>query len=298
MRLSSVLRGVTALLGIAAIGIVAAILESPAELSSAGGGGAMGGQTGTARSLGLPHVPFLELLVLVVAILIAGLCALYVITNPLENILVVAGICTGVAVLLGILLLSSNLLEPQSVGPPSPAEPESQTPEIDGSDGPGGSDLNFLVFSVILIGTWFLVFALSLLFTRSPAAAEDSQPRDEEPDVRGDTPAAVGEAAGEAATKIANADDADLENQIYRAWLEMIELLPVEASRSTTPREFAAAAVDAGLDRDDVEELTELFESVRYGAAETTADREERAVQTLRRFESTYAPDGEVEVTS
>jgi hypothetical protein len=42
---------------------------------------------------------------------------------------------------------------------------------------------------------------------------------------------------------------------------------------------------------DDVRELTRLFERVRYGGESATAAREERAVQVLRRIESTYGEE-------
>ena len=55
-----------------------------------------------------------------------------------------------------------------------------------------------------------------------------------------------------------------------------------------TPGEFAAAAVDAGIDREDVVELTGLFERVRYGSEAATADREARALDALRRIDDQY----------
>jgi hypothetical protein len=43
------------------------------------------------------------------------------------------------------------------------------------------------------------------------------------------------------------------------------------------------------MDRGDVAELTRLFETIRYGGATPTEERERRAVEALRRIESTYA---------
>lgn len=99
--------------------------------------------------------------------------------------------------------------------------------------------------------------------------------------------AAIGSAAGEAADRIE--DDAGLANEVYRAWAEMAEPLPVDHPETSTPAEFADAATDAGIRPDDVEELTGLFEEVRYGAAEATAERERRAVDALRRIERHYS---------
>ena len=101
----------------------------------------------------------------------------------------------------------------------------------------------------------------------------------------------VGLRAGEAADRLES--DADLENEVYRAWREMTGALAVDNPRSTTPAEFADAAVDAGMARDDVASLTEAFEAVRYGGAEATPEREAAAVAALRRIEEAYA-DGDV----
>jgi len=97
---------------------------------------------------------------------------------------------------------------------------------------------------------------------------------------------AVADAAGRAADRLDAADD--LENAVYRSWHEMTAHLDVERPDASTPAEFADAAVDAGMDRDDVAELTRLFEAVRYGDAPATAERAERATAALRRIERTY----------
>lgn len=102
---------------------------------------------------------------------------------------------------------------------------------------------------------------------------------------------AVGRAAGAAADRIAG--EADAENEVYRAWAEMTEYLAVDGPESSTPAEFAEAAIDAGMAPDDVRELTELFEAVRYGTEEATADRESRAIAALRRIEAGYAEGDE-----
>jgi len=72
----------------------------------------------------------------------------------------------------------------------------------------------------------------------------------------------------------------------------MTDHLEVRDPTSSTPAEFATAAVEAGMAREHVDELTELFEAVRYGGADVTEDRERRAVEALRRIEATYAGDG------
>ncbi|MBV0923852.1 DUF4129 domain-containing protein [Halomicroarcula limicola] len=99
-------------------------------------------------------------------------------------------------------------------------------------------------------------------------------------------PTALGEAAGRAADRIA--DDAPLDNVVYRAWREMTDALDVPDPETSTPGEFQAAAVDAGMDSEDVAVLTDLFETVRYGDQPATEERERRAERALRNVERTY----------
>lgn len=99
--------------------------------------------------------------------------------------------------------------------------------------------------------------------------------------------AAVGRAAGRAADRLEAA--AAVDNEVYRAWLEMTELLDVDDPATSTPGEFAAAAVEAGLGRADIDELTRLFEDVRYGDRVASAASERRAIAVFRRIEARYA---------
>lgn len=96
----------------------------------------------------------------------------------------------------------------------------------------------------------------------------------------------VAEAAGRAADDLA---ERDLSNVVYRAWRDMTTALDVGDPVTTTPAEFADAAVAAGLAEADVRTLTDLFREVRYGDEPVTEARERRARETLRRIEETYA---------
>lgn len=102
-------------------------------------------------------------------------------------------------------------------------------------------------------------------------------------------PAGIGAVAGVAADRLEN--DADVENAVYQAWVEMTRHLDVDSPRSSTPAEFAAAAVDAGMAQEDVTELTDLFESVRYGGQEPSETEERRAIEALRNIEETYSEE-------
>ena len=156
--------------------------------------------------------------------------------------------------------------------------------------GAGGVSAPTALFGVLLFLA--LVGSLALLVTSS--GDSESDPDDgsaDESDAEADA-AAVGRVAGEAADRIEDAD-VDVDNEIYRAWVAMTDHLRVATPRSSTPAEFAEAAVDAGMNPDDVAELTALFEAVRYGDAEPTAERESRAVAALRRIEAAYADENE-----
>ncbi|QLG63868.1 DUF4129 domain-containing protein [Halorarum salinum] len=134
-----------------------------------------------------------------------------------------------------------------------------------------------------------LLGCVALLFVST--GDDEEEPADEEPDLPPpDRRAALGAAAGAAADRLEA--DSDLENEVYRAWSEMTGRLDVENPAAATPAEFAAAAVEAGMDRGDVTELTAVFEEVRYGGAEPTPEREARAVDALRHIEARYADGG------
>jgi len=99
----------------------------------------------------------------------------------------------------------------------------------------------------------------------------------------------IGAAAGDAADELE--EDAELENAVYEAWAEMASTLSVDDPETSTPAEFARAARAAGIRQADVDELTALFEEVRYGTAEVTPRREQRAIDALRRIERHYADE-------
>lgn len=129
---------------------------------------------------------------------------------------------------------------------------------------------------------------LLTLTTRGPDEPHETVA--DEPDTAG---TALARAAGRAADRIAAAN-VPVDNAVYRAWLDMTGLLDIENPETTPPRDFAAAAIEAGLDEDDVAELTELFTDVRYGG-KPAEEREGRAVEVLRRIEQTYREDADEE---
>ncbi|WP_323674803.1 DUF4129 domain-containing protein [Halorubellus sp. PRR65] len=160
-----------------------------------------------------------------------------------------------------------------------------------GTDGEQTRDLPLALVAVVAVVAVAAVGAV--LVTRGETDDDDPFEALEEADEHADDELVdvdeFAAAAGRAADRIEDTDDVD--NEIYRAWVEMTEHLDVDHPESSTPGEFAAAAVDAGIDRDDVVELTELFERVRYGHTAATSDREARALDALRRIDSQYGGD-------
>ena len=147
------------------------------------------------------------------------------------------------------------------------------------------SDPSFLLG--VLLALAIAAAVLLLVFASGDTDAPVPDAEDEEPEPEPDV-AAVGRAAGRAADRIDDGEDG-FENDVYRAWVEMTDHLAVAHPESSTPAEFADAAVEAGMDAADVRELTTLFEEARYGDYAVTDERESRAVAALRRIESQYA---------
>jgi hypothetical protein len=168
-------------------------------------------------------------------------------------------------------------------------------PEVNNETQPheesGGSSGTESVFTppTVLAALGVVVVLLAVVAFR---ATGDDEPPETPPieavtdDADEEVLGALGDVAGEAADRI---DDAvDVDNEVYRAWGEMTTYLDVDNPESSTPAEFAAAAEAVGMDDAHVTELTDLFREVRYGGADATEDREQRAVDALRDIESTY----------
>ena len=152
--------------------------------------------------------------------------------------------------------------------------------------GEGAASTPELLFALVVVAA--LVASVAVLLVaggddepdvgESAAGSDDDEP--DEPDLR-----AVGRVAGEAADRI---ERSDADNEVYRAWRDMTEALDVDRPASSTPAEFAAAAVAAGVDEEPVADLTAVFERVRYGGEEATDERERRATAALRRIEERH----------
>jgi len=197
---------------------------------------------------------------------------------------------TALVGVIGLMLVAAMLAPPLEFQGELQEENESALVEYNetqseeqGDSSPSGT---FLLVLAGFVGALLLSLGLVLRWPRGGGEADNPVDPESEPDT-----AALGEIAGRAADRIEEGSPGDGENEVYRAWREMTTRLDIENPETTTPREFQQASVDAGMAPDDVRELTRLFERVRYGGESATTDREERAVQVLRRIESTYGEE-------
>jgi hypothetical protein len=154
-----------------------------------------------------------------------------------------------------------------------------------GTDSSVSTDPSSIAVVLILVGCLLLVGLVAVVRGSDTDVVDEAEAEDD-PET---TTAAVGRAAGRAADRIEETTEVD--NEIFRAWSEMARLVEISDPDTKTPSEFETAAVDVGMDPDDVRELTRLFEQVRYGTDEPTAADEQEAVDLFRRIEATYRED-------
>ncbi len=289
-----------ALLAVLAISVAAATIDEP-------GGGSGGFGAGDTGSAGIGSEPFAidfspddptstsppgwlvewfgRLLFLLFAV--ASLYTLYQFyrQHGLRGIATVAGIGVVLAGFLYLLLQSGGGGDGLNRGGGS----ANNTSLIPAGGVPGGSEAAVPATDppTVLAALFCLaLLAAGLVLVRATGDDEFTPEPDPLPD-EGTDVQAVGRVAGEAADRIARGAVTD--NEVYRAWREMTGHLDVANPQSSTPNEFAAAAVDAGMAREDVEALTELFEAVRYGGAAVTEEREQAALDALRNIEAGFA---------
>lgn len=285
-----------AVLAIVAVAVVAATIESTVipeasgpEGSDGSGGGGDGGlvpppQPGPSPGETL-QIPFLTEILTVLAVLV-GLAVLVYLYKYWRTALITL---IAIAAVLGALyLLVTFLASPGQPSMPPMMEPGNGSLFGGGGGGDTGpTDQPSLPSILLLLVLLVALVALIIAYLKTTPAQDDTVP--EKPNESDIEATAVGEAAGRAADRLEQ--DTNVENEVYRAWREMTDLLDVPNPETSTPEEFATAAVEAGMGRDDVRELTRLFEDVRYGNSAPSAEREQRAIRIFRRIEDQYTED-------
>ncbi|AFZ73706.1 DUF4129 domain-containing protein [Natronobacterium gregoryi] len=302
-RFPTVARLIAAIGGVAAIALAAATVDSPVEFGGSGGAGTGDGSgTGLAdqppadrpvETVDVP--PFLEYLVYALLIFVTIVVVWYLLTHRRDALRVLA-----LCLLVALFVFAVVQVAPELFPPEETVEEPGSALAGGGDDGFGTGDGDAVaaepIVAFLVVVTVIVVGGL-LISRHDGSETADGEPAADaaEPDERGASAAAVGSAAGRAADRLSDATDID--NEIYRAWREMTRPLEVDRPESSTPREFAQAAIDVGLERDHVEELTRLFEDVRYGHEEPTPEMERRATTVLREIELVYAEsDGDATV--
>ncbi|MFB6205811.1 MAG: DUF4129 domain-containing protein [Haloglomus sp.] len=305
MNREQVASGLLALLAVLALGGVAATLDAPVNGGSPGTGEGEG-TGGTADPVALgggfepvdpPQVdlPDWLLALLGAAVLLGTAYGCYELYREYDARQLLGAVVAGAVVVLGLYLFLSLLGESDNTPGPGFRQGDPIPPSGGGSGGSGGP-ADAVARSVDPPAALLAVLGLVLLGAVAVIirASGDHQTDLDAPAPSNDSPeadvAAVAAAAGRAADRIET--ETDIENAVFRAWHEMTADLPVDDPATTTPSEFADAAVAAGMDRADVTELTRLFEEVRYGDAPVTDERATRATAALRRIERAYG-DGE-----
>lgn len=279
------------------LALAATTIDGPQSASSGYGDGSGAGMGNGSEAGGLPSeivdpvgppIPAWVFDVLSAILLISLLMGIYRLikewdTEYLQTLLAIFGV---VLLLLVIVMLFGSSGEPGGFG-------DSGGGGVIGSeqDEPSRQPINapMALLGVFGLVALALIVVIGKLSSTSPPLGATVYGAEETEDEDDDSVEEIAEAAARAADSIE--DDQTVENAVYRAWQEMTAALAVERPETTTPEEFATAAVDAGMAPDDVEELTWLFEEIRYGNAPATDERERRARQALRRIETTYGGD-------
>ena len=280
-----------AVFGVLAVTITAATLPSAYQPKRSGSGGS--GTTGVGDGSGAPsapspvdppdaviEIPFLTELATLFVLVVALVALRYLYRNRRRAFR--AAVVVIAVALVASLLSQFFSPDPATVEPPSIA-PQTGNSSSGGASGETVTDPPLLPVVLVLALTAAVLGTAVAVRRRSPAAPDSSS----DDDLDASEVAAVGRAAGRAADRIEEGDDVD--NEVYRAWREMTSLLDVSRPETHTAGEFEAAAVEAGMEPADVRELTDLFETVRYGGYEPEPTDERRAVELLRRIEERYS---------
>lgn len=278
-------------LGIIAVALAGAAIEDPrSERPPGEGEGAAGGGGGMPLPdpVESPTVPFLpELLFgLFGLFLIVGL--VYLLYSYREAApMLLAIVAMAVIVALFLRFASFDFPEGMMRAPPENATSLPGTGGGDRTDPEG--EVQWLPIALVLGAFWLVVLAAAAV-TLGGRHRGTSLGTAEEPDPSGEKGRRVrqdlGAAAERAADRIVATDG--YENEIYRAWDEMTNLLDVSSPRTATPGDFARQAIAQGMHPADVRDLTRLFEEVRYGDRPPTSEREAEAVTLLRRIAERY----------
>lgn len=284
-------------LAVVVVGVAAATLgdTTTRRPASGSGGDAVGTGGGGGGSAATDVVTTTEPLPVftVLAVLAVVVLAVLAVKLPRETLWEVVRMLAMAALVVGLLWAFFATFGVGQLPEPAASDvPLRGAGDGSGAPGPGGGEggapvpapTAVGVLAAALVGLGLLAVALR----RADGVLDDGNGEGDGEE----TLAAVGRSAGRAADRIEDLG-APVDNQVYAAWKEMTGHLDVRDHVARTPGEFREAARAAGMETGDVDALTELFESVRYGGAPPTDERETRAADALRRIERRYAREGD-----
>lgn len=298
MNRDTLLALAVAALGVLLVGIAATTLEDRRQEEQAGGPSGEG-DGGGAPEQPVPEIyetteiPYVAeaLMVLLGIFLIIGIVYMAIHYRKTFHLFLMLA---GIAIFVSLLLRYGTFDYPLGMLDDAP---ENMSP-IGGEGGGEGTDPegDFRWEPIVaILGLFGLAILAAVVISAgrsgtgiTPSASHRREEDDADPsDTRMQTE--IGEAAGRAADRIEDAEG--YQNEVYRAWSEMTALLDLPNTESATPGDFAREAIERGMRKEDVRDLTRLFEQVRYGNRPATEEREEAAVSLLRRIEERYAED-------
>lgn len=285
MQSRRVRAGIVLLLAVIALGAAGAAVDTTGD-----GGGGSGLGEGAAGGMGGGEEPGMEfddspiqplfpggILATIIGLLaiggiVAGVVAvvLALVSGDLDRILELL-VKAGVYLAIGIAALVAFYILLQLFGF-SDAGGGSTGAFGEGAEGVSetASDTGVTIPPILGVGIVVVVVFLLLLVVRS-SSDEESTVGQVEPDPGDPAPR-----TGGAAPPATDVGRPPASNDVYRAWLSLARKAGADARRDT-PEEVAERAVEAGVDEETAREITDLFESVRYGGREPSDDLERRA---------------------
>jgi hypothetical protein len=183
-----------------------------------------------------------------------------------------------IVILLFYLLISALRGNPLPADRPPDATPIPPPPPPSGEPFPAfvANPAPWLIIAVSAILVALLIGGIWFLWRRTRAS-----------------PPSLTRLADEAQAALANIQaGADLRDAVLRCYREMGHILSeqhgIERPRGTTPREFEQQLAAVGLRDEHIQQLTRLFERVRYGARQANEREEREAVVCLTAIVQAY----------
>lgn len=292
MQRSTVLALIVATLCLFAVAIAAAAIAEP-PIDATGIGGGTGGENGgffvpadpVDHSIdGIFPAWMGDLVAIVTAVLLVlGLIAIIRHWRDYLPTAVAFMLIIG-AVMLLLALVMQRLERGEDIG----LSLRGDTSTIGFGNGAAISNGGELMIAVIIAATIASILLVGAVMMGSGRSSSDI-PRENQSQAQptnSDSAAEIGRIAGEVANRFDS--ESSMENDIFRAWKQMSDLVSRGAPTSKTAGEFATAAIEGGMDPGDVSALTRMFEDVRYGTMPVTPEREHTAIQIFRRIERKY----------